>query len=87
MPADFVRRVSNADQLGFDVALMDENSAECMHFEIISQHPVKLKYISETLVKKCHLVGGFVPKDTQLFFNWIDDAWSWMETRKHCFKK
>lgn len=87
LPSDFQRRVSNVEQLAFDVSLMDEDSARCMHFKIVSKHPVKIKYVGEVFVKNCHLVGGFTPKDTQLVFNWIDDAWAWMETRKHCFKK
>ena len=86
VPLDFQKRVVNIEQLSFAVSTMDENSARCVHFEIASQHPVKLKYISEVPVKKCHLVGGFVPKDTQLFFNWVDDLWAWAETRKKCFK-
>lgn len=86
VPTDFQKRVSNIEQFAFSVSTLDENSARCMHFKISSKHPVKLKYISEVPIKKCHLVGGFVPKDTQLFFSWVDDIWAWAETRKKCFK-
>jgi hypothetical protein len=86
IPADFQRRVSNVESLSFSVETMEDNSARCLHFEIATKHPVRLKYISEVEIKKCHLVGGFVPRDTQSFFNWVDDAWDWMETRKRCFK-
>lgn len=60
--------------------------ARCMHFEIVSRVPYKIKFTQQVPMKSCHLVGGYKPKDAQSLYNWVDDMAAWAETRKKCFK-
>lgn len=88
IPKDFQSHIINVDEIPMDKfgIFFTFNQASCLHFELIEKHPVKIKYIEEVPLKSCHLVGGFIPQDTQHLFNWIDDMWDWAETRKKCFK-
>lgn len=81
IPKEIEARIVNLEEITLEGA-----DVSCLHFEVVEKHPVKLKYISEVGLKRCHMVGGFVPRDTQHLFNWVDDMWDWAETRKKCFK-
>ena len=58
----------------------------CIHFEIVSKIPYKIKFKAIEPMKECNGVGGYKPKDSVSLLNWIDDVKSWADKRKKCFK-
>lgn len=79
---DFTESIDNYTSLPTKLDFYkDDVQYACLKFEITSSHPFKLKYIGVTKWEDCHGVGGFKPKDHQLFFNHYDDLVSWSEHR------
>ena len=68
-----------------DVRPSDE-VVNCLHFDLISFRPFKLKYTGTVELNECNLIGGFAPKDFHSVFNWFDDVYIW-STRYKCYEK
>lgn len=63
-----------------------EDIVSCLHFDLISFRPFKLKYTGQVELKDCNLIGGFAAKDLHTVFNWFDDVYIW-STQYKCYKK
>lgn len=73
----FTKSVINPEMLPtFDTYGIDIMFS-CLHFDIVSKHPFKLKYIGVVDFKACIGVGGLRPDDSVKFFNFVDDLISW----------
>lgn len=60
--------------------------ARCLHFDIISKTPYKIKFLGEEPMLECNGVGGYRPDDSIMLLNWIDDISAWAKTKRKCFK-
>jgi len=59
---------------------------QCLHFNIISKIPYKIKFLAVEPIANCNGVGGYRPEDSVSLYNWIEDVAAWAEDRKKCFK-
>jgi hypothetical protein len=82
---DFKAAVINPEQLP-DFYNNDIQLA-CLKFEIVSKHPFKIKFLDVSIVTDCRAVGGYQPKDHQLFYNFLDDLTAWAKHREEKDKK
>lgn len=73
----FTELVVNPESLpSFDTYGVDV-TVNCLHFDIISKHPFKIKYLGVVNYKACIGVGGLRPDDSVKFFNYVDDLVTW----------
>lgn len=57
----------------------------CLHFEIVSSNPYKIKYTGAMELNNCNGVGGYKPSDSVKIYNWMQDAYNWAKGRQKCF--
>lgn len=96
MPMELQRAIINQDEIPEfpEMTVMDLMIAKepetlvmrCLKFEIVSQAPYKIKYISLVELMECNGVTGFKPGDAISVYNWMDDVYEWAKDRKKCFK-
>lgn len=84
VPSEILTAVVNLDEIP---RMESTQVVRCLHFAIISKIPYKIKFLREEMMKECHLVGGYKPKDSLSLYNWLDDAEAELEKFKRCFKK
>jgi len=66
IPLALLSRIENV----VDVPPMKEMEVvRCMHFEVTSKIPYKIKFLKQEPMKECHLVGGYKPKNSQSLYN------------------
>lgn len=80
-PPALIQAIVNLDEIP-----PTEDVVRCVKFEIVSSIPYKLKYVDVVALAECNGVGGYKPKDSVSFFNWMQDVVAWAEKRKNCFK-
>lgn len=61
------------------VMLVFGGQAVCNECDIISKIPYKIGNCDEVELQRCHLMGGYLPADTQKLSNWLVDVKQWAE--------
>jgi hypothetical protein len=84
VPAQLLESIVNKSDIP---DMFSELTVRCLHFEVVSKIPYKIKFLKEEPMKQCHLVGGYKPKDSISIYNWLDDVKESVEKYKHCFRK
>jgi hypothetical protein len=84
VPAQLLESIVNRHDIP---DMFSELTVRCLHFEVVSKIPYKIKFLREEKMNECHLVGGYKPKDSISIYNWLDDVKESVEKFKHCFRK
>lgn len=83
IPPEIFSAVVNANEIPH---MAPVQVARCLHFDIISKVPYKIKFLAEEPMKECNGVGGYKPDNTVSLLNWIEDVSDWSKTKKKCFR-
>lgn len=62
---------------------IDTDTPACAKYEVVSQHPVKVKYLEDLPLESCNGHMAVTNQDGLLIKNYIDDVQDWADKNKN----